>query len=185
MVILISMFLLIKLRTQQHGLHTLHKVLGFMVLEHADAPASGSVNFSPDASALHHLATEISGLADWRQAGDQSSQAQVAAPRPVEERIDGYVGDNMEGAIDQAVFLSRLDVPVAVIGPRGTGKLYVAKVIHQESGAEPEKMVAIDCREFRSRKDALNRIARGMEMRWRRSSVSLITSRNGLVVATA
>ena len=139
------------------------RVLGFMVLEHADAPASGSVNFSPDASALHHLATEISGLADWRQAGDQSSQAQVAAPRPVEERIDGYVGDNMEGAIDQAVFLSRLDVPVAVIGPRGTGKLYVAKVIHQESGAEPEKMVAIDCREFRSRKDALNRIARELE----------------------
>jgi DNA-binding NtrC family response regulator len=54
-------------------------------------------------------------------------------------------------------------VPVAVIGPRGTGKLYVAKVIHQESGAAPDKLVAIDCREFRGRKDALNRIARELE----------------------
>ncbi len=138
-------------------------VLGYLVLEYADTPASGKACFVPDASALHHLATEISGLIDWRQAGKQPLQVQAAAPKPVEDRIDGYVGDNMEGAIDQAVFLSRLDVPVAVIGPRGTGKLYVAKVIHQETGAEPDKMVAIDCREFRSRKDALNRIARELE----------------------
>ena len=39
----------------------------------------------------------------------------------------------------------------------------MAKVIHQESGAAPEQMVVIDCREFRSRKDALNRIARELE----------------------
>ena len=137
-------------------------VLGFIALGYRESATVGAGQFAPDVAALHHLAKEISILADWRQAGDAPTPP-VAAPRPVEERIDGYVGDNMEGAIDQAVFLSRLDVPVAIIGPRGTGKLYVAKVIHQESGAPPEKMVSIDCREFRGRKDALNRIARELE----------------------
>ncbi len=139
------------------------RVLGYMVLHYAEPTEAGAGRFCPDAAALHHLAVEISRLADWRQAKQAPSQPQAPAPRPLEDQIDGYVGDNMEGAIDQAVFLSRLDVPVAVIGPRGTGKLYVAKVIHQESGAAPEKLVAIDCREFRGRKDALNRIARELE----------------------
>ena len=139
------------------------RVLGYMVLHYRETRAPGGVRFYPDAASLHHLAIEISGLADWRQAKQAPSEPQAAAPRPLEDRIDGYVGDNMEGAIDQAVFLSRLDVPVAVIGPRGTGKLYVAKVIHQETGAAPDKLVAIDCREFRGRKDALNRIARELE----------------------
>ncbi|MEE4144897.1 MAG: sigma 54-interacting transcriptional regulator, partial [Halieaceae bacterium] len=136
------------------------RVLGYMALHYVEA---GAGNFRPDAATLHHLAVEIARLADWRQAKQAPSQPQPVAPRPLEDQIDGYVGDNMEGAIDQAVFLSRLDVPVAVIGPRGTGKLYVAKVIHQESGGTPEQLVAIDCREFRGRKDALNRIARELE----------------------
>lgn len=139
------------------------RVLGYMVLHYAESGEAGQARFAPDAAAMHHLAIEIAGLADWRQAKQAPAKPQPAAPRPLEDHIDGYVGDNMEGAIDQAVFLSRLDVPVAVIGPRGTGKLYVAKVIHQESGAAPEKLVAIDCREFRGRKDALNRIARELE----------------------
>jgi DNA-binding NtrC family response regulator len=149
--------------TALYPLRLYERVLGFMVLEYNEADVARGRHFAPDVSALHHLATELSALADWRQAGDAPAPPPVAAPRPVDERIDGYVGDNMEGAIDQAVFLSRLDVPVAIIGPRGTGKLYIAKVIHQETGAAPEKMVAIDCREFRSRKDALNRIARELE----------------------
>ncbi len=136
------------------------RVLGYMVLQYAEPAAASDESFAPDVSSMHHLATEISAVADWRQAGEGPAQSQPVAPRPLDDRIDGYVGDNMEGAIDQAIFLSQLDVPVAIIGPRGTGKLYVAKVIHQESGAAPEKMVAIDCREFRGRKDALNRIAR-------------------------
>jgi len=139
------------------------KVLGFMVLHHAETSGPGQWHFAPDVAALHHLATELAALADWRQAGDIPPRAQPVAPRPLEEHIDGYVGDNMEGAIDQAVFLARLDVPVAVIGPRGTGKLYVAKVIHHESGLAADKLVSIDCREFRGRKDALNRIARELE----------------------
>ena len=138
-------------------------LLGFIALQYDKEAGTGSGRFSPNVSAMHHLATQLSSFADWRQAGDVPELPQVAAPRPVEERIDGYVGDNMEGAIDQAIFLSRLDVPVAIIGPRGTGKLYVAKVIHQETGAEPDQLVSVDCREFRSRKDALNRIARVLE----------------------
>jgi DNA-binding NtrC family response regulator len=139
------------------------RVLGYMAIQHETSGTVASERFAPDVSALHHFATEISTAIDWRQAGERLAQSHAVAPRPIDERIDGYVGDNMEGAIDQAVFLSRLDVPVAIIGPRGTGKLYVAKVIHQESGAAPEKMVAVDCREFRGRKDALNRIARELE----------------------
>lgn len=138
-------------------------VLGYMALQYGDGAGDGERHFVPGIAALHHVATEIAALADWRQASDAPALTPVAVPRPVEERIDGYVGDNMEGAIDQAIFLSRLDVPVAVIGPRGTGKLYVAKVIHQETGAAPEQLVAVDCREFRSRKDSLHRIARILE----------------------
>lgn len=79
--------------------------------------------------------------------------------QPIETGIEGYVGDNMEGAVDQAIFLSKLDIPIAIIGPAGTGKMYVAKIIHDESGAAPEMLVAIDCREFRSRTEANTRIA--------------------------
>lgn len=139
------------------------RVLGYLTLQYAPPDSVSNEWFAPDVSALHHLATEISKAADWRQVGAQPAPIQALAPRPIDEHIDGYVGDNMEGAIDQAVFLSRLDVPVAIIGPRGTGKMYVAKVIHQETGAPPEKMVAIDCGGFRGRKDALNRIAKELE----------------------
>ena len=139
------------------------RIMGFAVIQYETESAKPDELFAFDVAALHHLATELSTAADWRQAGEPITQARAVAVRPIEERIDGYVGDNMEGAIDQAVFLARLDVPVAIIGPRGTGKLYVAKVIHQESGAAPENLVSIDCREFRGRKDALARIARELE----------------------
>jgi DNA-binding NtrC family response regulator len=72
--------------------------------------------------------------------------------------IDGYVLDNMEGAVDQASFLARLDVPIAVIGPPGTGKMYIAKVVHQESGGQPNHLIQINCREFRNKSDAIKRI---------------------------
>jgi DNA-binding NtrC family response regulator len=66
----------------------------------------------------------------------------------------------MEGAVDQAIFLARLDIPVAIIGPAGTGKMYVARIIHEESGRASDLLVPIDCREFRSRSGAHTRIAR-------------------------
>ncbi len=137
------------------------RVLGFMVLQYDDT--AREYRFAPDTSSLHLLSRQIATMTEWREAVGEPPRVQPVATRQAEDRIDGYVGDNMEGAIDQAVFLSRLDIPVAIIGPRGTGKLYVAKVIHQESGAAMDKMVAIDCREFRGRKDALNRVARELE----------------------
>ena len=139
------------------------RVLGYMALQYETDGTVTDERFAPDVAALHHLATELSAATDWRQAGERLAQTRAVAPRPIDEHIDGYVGDNMEGAIDQAVFLSRIDVPVAIIGPRGTGKLYVAKVIHQESGAAPQAMVSVDCREFRGRKDALTRIAKELQ----------------------
>ena len=80
--------------------------------------------------------------------------------QPIEKGIEGYVGDNMEGAVDQAIFLSQLDMPVAIIGPAGTGKMYVANIIHEGSGGAPEMLVSIDCREFRNRSEANARIGK-------------------------
>ena len=79
---------------------------------------------------------------------------------PIEKDIEGYVVDNMEGAVDQAIFLAQLDIPVAIIGPAGTGKMYVARIIHEESDSSSDMLVPIDCREFRSRTVAHKRIAR-------------------------
>lgn len=78
--------------------------------------------------------------------------------------LDGYVVDNMEGAVDQAAFLSQVDLPVAVIGARGTGKMYLAKVVHTGAGGNPEQLVVVDCREFRNRLDAITSIARELEV---------------------
>ena len=107
-----------------------------------------------------NLATVLSGMQDGGEAAVTSPAAEVALATPIEKGIEGYVGDNMEGAVDQAIFLSKLDIPVAIIGPAGTGKMYIAKVIHDESGGSPEMLVAVDCREFRSRSEANARISK-------------------------
>lgn len=78
---------------------------------------------------------------------------------PIEKDIEGYVVDNMEGAVDQAVFLAGLDVPVGIVGPAGTGKMYIARIIHEQRGLAPDLLVAVDCREFRSRASATRRVA--------------------------
>lgn len=97
---------------------------------------------------------------DEDAAGMQPDEVITSPPlAPIETNIEGYVVDNMEGAVDQALFLARLDVPVGVVGPAGTGKMYIAKVIHEEAGAGSESLVAIDCREFRGRLSANKRIA--------------------------
>nr|WP_241263076.1 sigma 54-interacting transcriptional regulator [Parahaliea mediterranea] len=62
----------------------------------------------------------------------------------------------MEGAVDRAVFLAKTDLPIAIVGARGTGKMYVARVVHEAAGGEAAGMRIIDCREFRNR-DAANR----------------------------
>lgn len=77
-------------------------------------------------------------------------------------KVAGYVFDNMEGALDQAAFLARVDIPIAVIGARGTGKFYVASTVHREFAGDSGRMVAIDCREFRNREEASKRIRRAL-----------------------
>jgi DNA-binding NtrC family response regulator len=99
--------------------------------------------------------------------GTASAATTAPAPRkspppvaPIEKDIEGYVVDNMEGAVDQALFLAALDIPVAIIGPAGTGKMYVARIIHEESGGAADMLVSLDCRDLRSRSAANARIAR-------------------------
>ncbi len=91
---------------------------------------------------------------------EPAAKRHAAAPpvAPLERDIDGYVADNMEGAVDQAMFLARFDMPVAIVGPAGTGKLYVARIIHEQSGAPADLFQPIDCRELRSRSAAIKRI---------------------------
>ena len=96
-----------------------------------------------------------------------ASTAQLTGERVIgpgeDPALEGYVVDNMEGAVDQAAFLAKVDLPVAVIGARGTGKMYLAKVVHAGSGADQASLVPIDCREFRNRLDAITSIARELE----------------------
>ncbi|NQX88443.1 MAG: sigma 54-interacting transcriptional regulator [Halioglobus sp.] len=101
------------------------------------------------------------GLMNGEMEIEESIPVSKAPPpvAPIERGIEGYVADNMEGAVDQALFLAGLDLPVAVIGPAGTGKMYIARVIHEASGGINNTLLVIDCREFRSRNAAQSRIA--------------------------
>ena len=76
----------------------------------------------------------------------------------IEAALQGYVTDNMEGAVDQAAFLAGVDIPVAIVGASGTGKMYVAKLIHKASGGDPGNLLALDCKELRGRTRAAARI---------------------------
>lgn len=82
---------------------------------------------------------------------------------PTDNRGSGYVLDNMEGAVDQAAFLARVDIPIAVVGARGTGKMYVARIIHEQSGGAPEQLQVVDCREFRNRKESQLAIKKALQ----------------------
>lgn len=143
---------LIALPLQSRG-----KLHGCFLLQDADA---GTPGFRPSEGALQILAEQV-------MAGGNGPQAEsgIAIPqaREMEKGIEGYVLDNMEGAIDQAVFLSRVDMPVAIVGERGTGKMYVAQIIHSESGGHPQNLVRLDCRSFRNRREAWSRISRELQ----------------------
>jgi DNA-binding NtrC family response regulator len=119
--------------------------------------------FRPSAAALHYMGMTLAARGLDRRVDHKGVDPDAGAVRELEKGIEGYVLDNMEGAIDQAVFLSRVDVPVAIVGPRGTGKHYLAQVIHGEAGGTPEQLVRIDCRGFRSRGQALTRLQEELE----------------------
>jgi len=76
----------------------------------------------------------LRGVPDRELSRSVPRAAEVPPVQPIERGIEGYVVDNMEGAVDQAMFLARLDVPVAIVGPAGTGKMYVAKIVHEQWG---------------------------------------------------
>lgn len=117
--------------------------------------------FRPGPAALQLIATTLAQTDAPNKAPVEQSAS--TAPREMEKGIDGYVLDNMEGAIDQAVFLAKVDMPVAVIGEQGTGKMYVAQIIHTEGGGAPDTLVRLDCRAFRNRNEAWTRISRELE----------------------
>lgn len=119
--------------------------------------------FSLDTGELFYLADQLPGLKKSTDAPDLQSIEGTRDATPLDTQIEGYVVDNMEGAVDQATFLAKLDVPVAIIGQRGTGKMYIAKIIHQESGGAEGMVVQIDCREFKSKDDAISRISKLLE----------------------
>ncbi len=119
--------------------------------------------FRPCVAALQHLGTVLSQGRQLLEPAAESAAIKASAPREMEKGIQGYVLDNMEGAIDQAVFLARVNMPVAVIGERGTGKFYVAQVIHGASEGNPDGLVRMDCGAFRTRGEAWTTISRELQ----------------------
>jgi DNA-binding NtrC family response regulator len=129
--------------------------------------AWSSATLSESSSAAVSGASSAGSAATSSAVGRRAVARQIPPARkapppvaPIEKNIEGYVVDNMEGAVDQAIFLAKLDIPVAIIGPAGTGKMYVARIIHEESGGAADMFLPIDCREFRGRSAASTRIAR-------------------------
>jgi DNA-binding NtrC family response regulator len=139
-------------------------LLGYIALvyEKADEKPTNR-RFTLDTGELFYLADQLPGLKKSTDAPDLQSIEGTRDATPLDTQIEGYVVDNMEGAVDQATFLAKLDVPVAIIGQRGTGKMYIAKIIHQESGGAEGMVVQIDCREFKSKDDAISRIGKLLE----------------------
>lgn len=123
----------------------------------------GLAGFRPSAAALQYLGAALAGRGMVRAPGVSPDGPAELAVSELEKGIEGYVLDNMEGAIDQAIFLASVDVPVAIVGPRGTGKHYIAQVIHAESGGSQEQLVRIDCRGFRGRNEAQARLLQELE----------------------
>lgn len=126
------------------------------------AMATEQASFCPGNAELHFLASVLEAMPGWGEQAGGPAREPVPG-EPMETGIEGYVIDNMEGATDQAAFLAQVDMPVAVIGPRGTGKMYIAQLILQHSGGSPDDMVRIDCREFRNRSEAMRVIAAALE----------------------
>ncbi|MEH6593023.1 MAG: sigma 54-interacting transcriptional regulator [Halioglobus sp.] len=139
-------------------------VLGYMALEYRNSEPAGSVRFSLDMMALQLLVNLLPSMSESADAPNLPSQEIARAGSLLDTQIEGYVVDNMEGAVDQATFLAKLDIPVAIVGPRGTGKMYIAKIVHQESGGAEGMMEQIDCREFRNRDESNVRISKILEL---------------------
>jgi DNA-binding NtrC family response regulator len=142
------------------ALRTSAGLQGALLLLQADESVSP---FRPGPAALQLIASALANTNASAKPSVEEVGTHLPTPREMEKGIEGYVLDNMEGAIDQAVFLAKVDMPVAIIGEQGTGKMYVAQVIHAEGGGAPEALVRLDCRAFRNRNEAWTRISRELE----------------------
>ena len=138
-------------------------VLGYIAFEFEETEQAGQTRFSFDPGGLHLLAATLPGLKETFDSPDIPGGDANMQLIPLNTGIEGYVVDNMEGAVDQATFLAKIDIPVAIIGPRGTGKMYIAKIVHQESGGAEGMIAQIDCREFRNRQQAVTHIGQLLE----------------------
>ncbi len=127
------------------------RVWGQMLLLDTETAVAG---FRPGSGALQFIGPNLLASLRPLPEGPAGLESGPLPVREMEKGIEGYVLDNMEGAIDQAVFLAGVDIPVAIIGERGTGKMYVARIVHNESGGAPDALVKVDCWEFRSRNAA-------------------------------
>ncbi len=152
-----------EVQTTLYPLEFSESLVGFIALSARSATLPRHLQATLDHSALHQVVRQLAHYPQWRDTieGEKPQTSPVA--RPVETNIDGYVGDNMEGAVDQAIFLARLDMPIAIVGARGTGKMYVARIIHGETSFAPDNLVSLDCRELRGRDQANTRIGRILE----------------------
>jgi DNA-binding NtrC family response regulator len=135
-------------------------VLGLIAVEYETTIKASADAFHMETADLSLIADSLPGLKKSPDAPDLGAVEGSREATPLDTKIDGYVVDNMEGAVDQATFLAKTDIPVAIIGPRGTGKMYVAKIIHQEWGGADDMIVQVDCRDFRSRDEANTRIVK-------------------------
>lgn len=115
-----------------------------------------------DAGLLTRLSSVLRGVVPQVLEGSQSGTGGTTLVNPMETGISGYVIDNMEGAVDQALFLAKTEAPVAVIGPRGTGKMYLARLIHEARSSETEDLILLNCREMGARSSAIRQIDRAL-----------------------
>jgi DNA-binding NtrC family response regulator len=136
------------------------QAVGYLALAFDQTQHNTATRLTLESGALHMLAC-LAQRVNGRTVDTDSSPASSA--KPMEQEIEGYVVDNMEGAVDQATFLAKLDMPVAIVGARGTGKMYIAKVVHQEWGGAPGMIAQIDCREFKKRDTAIARLGEQLE----------------------
>lgn len=125
----------------------------FLLIQTGAEPKGGGEAFKPGDHAIQFLSASLAELPVWRKARSKGGKA-TKLGKPLDTGIVGYISDAMEGAVDQAIFLAGLDVPIAIVGPRGTGKMYVARTIGQTWGGEDNKLITLDCRELRNRRDA-------------------------------
>ncbi len=130
-----------------------HDHSAFLLIKTGARPKRGGEAFEPGSHAAQFLSASLAELPVWQKARAKADRS-ARLGKPLDTGIVGYINDAMEGAVDQAIFLATLDIPIAIVGPRGTGKMFIARTIGQTWGGENTKLLTLDCRELRNRREA-------------------------------